>query len=226
MGDLFLSIVEIVISVKATFPRFPTSLYVKKENDVKQKTDSKDLTREQLKIPEIRDDIVTRCKKGDRKAMEQLYNIYKTPLFNVAYRYTGNYAKAEELLQEIFIKAFFSMKSLKQSAALNSWLYRIAINLGISYVRKHKKELESLADTPLNVAGKDSSTIMKSQLEQAIHLLPEKQKTVFILHDIQGFHHDEIAKIVHCTTGTSKSQLFKSRMKLREYFQTRKVQQS
>ena len=163
-------------------------------------------------------DVVKRCQDGDTKAMETVYRGYKSSLFNLAYRFSRNQASAEDLLQEIFIKVFSKIKILRSPEDLKSWMYRIAINTCISFTRKkrHTKEV------PLNhieeVYGhEDDSPFVRRYLEWAVHLLPPKQKSIFLLHDVQGFTHEEIAGIMKLSSGTSKSQLSKARMKLREY---------
>ena len=163
-------------------------------------------------------DVVNRCKDGDTKAMETVYTHYKSSLFNLAYRYSKNHASAEDLLQEIFIKVFTQIKKLRSPEAFKSWLYRIAVNTCVSYTRKKGQEKEvSLDNIQEADESKDDHFFMGKNLEKGIALLPPKQKSVFLLHDVQGFTHEEIADIMELRKGTSKSQLFKARMKLREY---------
>jgi len=162
-------------------------------------------------------DVVNRCQDGDTKAMETVYTHYKSSLFNLAYRFSRNHASAEDLLQEIFIKIFTQINKLRSPEALKSWLYRIAVNTCISHTRKKAQTKEVSIDDISEINDpKDDPSFMEKNLERAVTFLPPKQKAIFLLHDVQGFTHDEIADIMKLTEGTSKSQLFKARMKLRE----------
>jgi RNA polymerase sigma-70 factor (ECF subfamily) len=168
-------------------------------------------------------DVVKRCQDGDTRAMETVYIGYKAPLFNLAYRFARNYSSAKDLLQDIFINIFTSIDRLRAPEAFNSWAYRIAINTCISYVRHKGKAREVSLDEIENAdCSKDGDHPMRQHLEQAIQILPPKQKTVFLLHDVQGFTHTEIAEITKLSEGTSKSQLFKARMKIRDYLRSTK----
>ena len=163
-------------------------------------------------------DVVKRCQDGDTKAMEAVYNGYKSSLFNLAYRFSRNHTLAEDLLQDIFIKIFSQIKKLRSTDNFQSWMYRIAINTCISFTRKKgfTKEVP-LNDIEEMCSHEDDNSFVRKYLEQAIYLLPPKQKAIFLLHDVQGFTHAEIAGMMKLREGTIKSQLFKARMKLREY---------
>lgn len=173
--------------------------------------------------------LIQRSREGDSQAMEAIYRHFKTSLFNLAYRYTYNTAVAEDLLQDIFLKIFTHIKDVREEETFVSWIYRIAINTCFSYLRGTKSQLKRTV--PLDeVEGKiDEGTyesgdrMMKRSLDDAIQSLPGKLKTVFLLHDVQGFKHEEIAQIMDWSPGTSKSQLFKARMKIRERLEKRQV---
>ncbi len=163
-------------------------------------------------------DVVRRCRNGDTDAMEMVYTGYKTPLFSIAYRFAGTHSLAEDLLHDIFINIFKYIKKLKSTEAFNSWVYRVAINTCMSYARQRKKRKE-ISLNEINAADIPDPVQQHGQhyLEKAIQSLPPKQKSVLILHDIIGFTHAEIADIMKFSEGTSKSQLFKARMKIRTY---------
>ena len=175
----------------------------------------------------ISKDLIKRCRKGDTLAMEAIYQNYKIPIFNLAYRFSSDRSIAEDLLQEIFVKCFVHLEKLRQAKAFNNWLYRIAINTCISYLRQRKKQrqklvsLSSLEGKITEAANNAHNEMIKHQLDEAIRSLPDKLKSVFLLHDVQGFKHKEIAQILGCTVGTSKSQLFKARMKIRQQLEKR-----
>lgn len=166
-------------------------------------------------------DVIKRCQDGDKKAMEMVYINYRTPLFNLAYRFSGNYSSAEDLLQDIFIKIFTKINRLRSLEAFNSWLYCIAINTCMSFARKKGKakevSLDEMDNTPHSQYDKNS---VKGELEYAIQILSPKQKSIFLLHDVQGYTHIEIAEMMKSTEGTSKSQLFKARMKIRNHLRS------
>jgi RNA polymerase sigma-70 factor (ECF subfamily) len=162
--------------------------------------------------------LVARCQDGDMEAMEAIYMEYKAPLYNLAYRFLGNHAFAEDALQEIFLKIYKKIKALRSVDAFTGWAYRIAINICITNMRKlNRLNEEPLDDLQPIEDNKNNAGILKLDLDKAIHRLPDKQKLIFILHDLQGFSHPEIAGMMRLRTGTSKSQLFKARLKLRHY---------
>lgn len=166
-------------------------------------------------------DVIKRCQDGDTNAMETVYMGYKSPLFNLAYRFARNHSSAKDLLQDIFINIFTHIDRLRSPEAFNSWAYRIAINTCISFVRHKGRAKEVSLDEIENTdCSENVDHPMRQHLEQAIKILPPKQKTVFLLHDVQGFTHTEIAQITKLSEGTSKSQLFKARMKIRDYLRS------
>lgn len=162
--------------------------------------------------------IVKRCQDGDTGAMEAVYKGYKSSLFNLAYRFSRDHSAAEDLLQEIFIKVFTKIKKLRSPENLKSWMYRIAINTCINFTRKKRGSKEVPLDQVENGYGhEDANPHVRKDLEAAVCLLPPKQRSIFLLHDAQGFTHSEIADIMKLHQGTVKSQLFKARMKLRKH---------
>jgi RNA polymerase sigma-70 factor (ECF subfamily) len=165
---------------------------------------------------------VSRSRQGDNHAMELLYQHFKSPFYGLALRYTYNSTAAEDILQDIFIKIFTHIHELESDDAFMGWAYRIAVNTCLSYLRKHKTSVrgkvafevaESLTDIK---QGRRHESMFDQAVDEALLGLSSKLKSVFILHDIQGFKHEEIAQILGCSVGTSKSQLFKARMKLRQ----------
>jgi RNA polymerase sigma-70 factor (ECF subfamily) len=172
-------------------------------------------------------DIIRRGREGDIQALEAIYKQFNRPLFNLAYRYTYNSEVAEDLLQDIFIKVFSHIQDVRNEETFVGWIYRIAINTCYSYLRRKKSQLQRTI--PLNevegiIEGKTNEsgdTIMKKSLDDAIRNLPDKMKSVFLLHDVQGFKHREIARMLGCSMGTSKSQLSKARMKIREHLKNK-----
>jgi RNA polymerase sigma-70 factor (ECF subfamily) len=170
-------------------------------------------------------DLVSRSREGEVRAMEILYGHFKSSLISLAFRYTYNYAVAEDLLQDIFVKVFTHLYTLDDDKAFVRWLYRVAVNTCLSYLRTHKKlrqrtiSLDEVEGVVRDTSSMDAEREANKPLEEAIYSLPAKLKSVFLLHDVQGFKHLEIAQILGCSTGTSKSQLFKARMKIRKYLE-------
>jgi RNA polymerase sigma-70 factor (ECF subfamily) len=167
--------------------------------------------------------LIRKSRNGDTQAMGALYEHFKTPLFGLAIRYTYDFTAAEDLIQEIFIKVFTHIQDLTNDEAFIGWMYRIAVNTCLSYVRSKKRHLSktvSLTDVEGTSQEKGEVPVdqtLSKPLEEAIQNLPARLKSVFLLHDVQGFKHEEVAEILSCSVGTSKSQLFKARMKIRKH---------
>lgn len=174
-------------------------------------------------------DLLRRCQKGDAEALEAMYERYKKPFFSLIYRYTNNLEASEDLLQDSFLKIFKNLQYVHNEETFSGWAYRIVINTCYSYLRSKKTQVQKTI--PLDVVeqtieARDQDTqerVMRKPLDKAIKSLPKKLKSVFLLHDVQGFRHHEIARILGCSVGTSKSQLFKARMRLREYLRNKKA---
>ena len=173
--------------------------------------------------------LVRSSRDGDSQSMGLLYEQFKGRMFSLAYRYTYNASAAEDLLQDIFIRVFTHLETLDKDEAFAGWMHRIAVNTCLSYLRSNKKVLQQ--SVPLNhieyTVGEDTQNVsekmLEKPLEDAIQSLSTKLKSVFLLHDVQGFKHLEIAQILGCTVGTSKSQLFKARMKIRQKLEKKQL---
>jgi RNA polymerase sigma-70 factor (ECF subfamily) len=174
-------------------------------------------------------DLIDRGKAGNALALEAIYGRYKTALFNLAFRYTYNRAVAEDLLQEIFIKIFTHLDDVKTAETFTGWVYKIALNTCYSYLRGKRVEIEKsvpLAEVEgvlhdgANGAG---SRDLRRPLDEAIGALPLKLKEIFLLHDVQGFKHEEIARMLGLAVGTSKSQLFKARIRVRDFLKKKGI---
>ena len=184
---------------------------------------------ENLQDTSLLKDLILRSREGDEKAMEAIYERFNRPLFSLIYRYTANREVAEDLLQDVFLRIFSNLQTLRSTDTFVSWMYRIAVNTCFGYLRMSKVQVQRTI--PLNevhgeVGGeidRSSDRLMKKFLDEAIHNLPGRMKAIFLLHDVQGFKHEEIAPMLGCSVGTSKSQLFKARMKIRDYLEKRKA---
>lgn len=173
------------------------------------------------------DELIARGKVGDGAALEALYRRYKTALFNLAYRYAYDRATAEDLLQEIFIKVFTHLDDVRESATFTAWVFRIALNTCYSHLRGKRVEIEKsvpMADvegTRHEARVEADENDFRKPLDEAIAGLAPRLREVFLLHDVQGFKHGEIARILNLSVGTSKSQLFKARLRIREALKSR-----
>lgn len=173
--------------------------------------------------------LVRRGQRGDMEAIERLYETFKRPVFAIAFRYTSNSTVAEDLLQDVFLKVFSHLKDVNDIVTFPAWVYRIAVNTCFSHLRQKQaagRDPVSLTD----VEGRMEEAVfdrheasLKGPLEEAIRELAPGLRGVFVLHDVQGFKHEEISRILGCSAGTSKSQLFKARARLREILRRKKV---
>jgi RNA polymerase sigma-70 factor (ECF subfamily) len=155
---------------------------------------------------------------------DELYEQHATRLFNLAWRMCGTRADAEDLLQEIFLLVYRKLPDFRGESAIGTWLYRLAMNRCLDHL-KSRQTRAGLATSPLDddkmpgEPGRQSSggqDIKRIDLERAIARLPEGARAAFLLHDVEGFQHQEIAAILGISEGTSKSQVHKARLRLRE----------
>lgn len=167
--------------------------------------------------------LVERCRRGDLAAFEELYRAHAGKLFSVACRLLGNAADAEDLLQEIFLSAHRKLEGFRGESALGTWLYRLATNHCLDHLRSRAARMnqvtDALDDEPsmANVGsrGLAEQTVTKMDLERALARLPEGCRAAFVLHDVEGLEHREVAEALGIAEGTSKSQVHKARHRLR-----------
>ena len=173
------------------------------------------------------DDLVARGREGDLAAIESLYGMFKGPVFGLVYRYAQNRAAAEDLLQDVFLKVFSHMRDVRDAATFPAWVFRIAVNTAYSHLRQRRVQddrtvpLEDVAGSLEDRKGEAVERDLQGPLEEAIGRLAPRLRSVFLLHDVQGFKHEEIARSLGCAVGTSKSQLFKARIKVRDFLRSK-----
>lgn len=168
-------------------------------------------------------DLIRGCQNGDRAAQYALYQRYKDTVFNLALRMTNHEQKAEDVTQNVFLKVFKKINGFRGDAAFSSWLYRIAANTCINQLRKDRSQRSRFAQEEAMWQDNHSRSArqpaepsgLRSYLQEAIAALPPGYRMVFILHDIEGYNHQEIADMLNISAGTSKSQLHKARQHLR-----------
>jgi RNA polymerase sigma-70 factor (ECF subfamily) len=166
------------------------------------------------------DDLVARCQAGDVEAFETLYRRHSARIFSLASRMAGSPEDGEDLLQEIFLQAYRKLAGFKGDAAIGTWLYRLALNHCLDYVRSRQAKMNKLTETldaPASVepTARRDTPIARLDLERALDRLPDGCREAFVLHDVEGYDHKEVGRMLGIAEGTSKSQVFKARMKLR-----------
>lgn len=164
--------------------------------------------------------LAERCQSGAPGAFEALYQAHASRLFGLACRMVGR-TEAEDLLQDIFLTAHRKLGLYKGESSLGTWLFRLATNQCLDYLRSRGARLAQLTETfedeppSSTTAGTMRSAIDRLDLERALATLPSGCRVVFVLHDVEGLEHKEIGAMLGISDGTSKSQLHKARMRLR-----------
>jgi len=172
------------------------------------------------------------AQQGDAGAFERIYRLHSRRVYALCLRMVGNTAEAEDLTQDAFLQLFRKIGTFRGESAFSTWLHRLAVNVVLMKLRKKTLAATSLEEStdpedesngPRREIGAPdlllTGSIDRVHLERAIEQLPPGYRQVFVLHDIQGFEHNEIAGLMECSIGNSKSQLHKARMRLRELLQ-------
>ena len=175
-------------------------------------------------------ELVKRAQEGDSDAFAALFHAHKGRVYSICLRMTNNTAQAEDLTQDAFLQVFRKLDTFKGNSALSTWLYRIAVNTVLMHFRKKALKQVSL-DEPSSQDvkqvrreygsrdGRLSGSVDRIALIRAIKDLPAGYRTIFLLHEVEGYEHQEIAKILDCSVGNSKSQLHKAKLRIREFLQ-------
>ncbi|MDR1458268.1 MAG: sigma-70 family RNA polymerase sigma factor [Puniceicoccales bacterium] len=180
-------------------------------------------------------DVVTRARSGDIAAFEILVKKYRERLYSVVYHLVSNSTDAADLVQDIFIKAFHSMNKFKGQSAFFTWLYRIAVNMTMSHLRKHKTNrflaLEQFDESALppevmekitmeDQTGKNAYLLeLQKALNESLQKLSNDHRLVVVLFEIEGLSHGEIAEIMGCSPGTVRSRLHYAKLELQAYLE-------
>jgi RNA polymerase sigma-70 factor (ECF subfamily) len=189
--------------------------------------------------PAIADDsTLARAQAGDHHAFAQLYALHKRRIYSLCLRMVGNAAEAEDLTQEAFLQLHRKIATFRGDSAFSTWLHRLAINVVLMHLRKKGLPEVSLEETMepqqedgprKDIGARDNvlaGSIDRVNLERAIESLPPGYRIIFVLHDIEGYEHNEIAEMMGCSIGNSKSQLHKARMKLRDLLKTSRAEKA
>lgn len=168
----------------------------------------------------MHDDLIARCRQGDRDAHYRIYKLYSRSMYNISFRITRREEDAEDALQEAFISAFRNLASYRADATFGAWLKRIVVNKSINVLKKRKHEWMpedeqwDVAEEETQVDYREELTV--SRVKKAIEELPDGYRTVLSLYLLEGYDHQEIAEIMGISESTSKSQLNRAKGKLRE----------
>jgi RNA polymerase sigma-70 factor (ECF subfamily) len=172
-------------------------------------------------------DLISRAQSGDSDAFASLFHAHKARIYSVCLRMTNNTAEAEDLTQDAFLQVFRKLATFRGDSALSTWLYRIAVNTVLMHFRKKALKQVSL-DEPYNQDarlvrreygsrdGRLVGSVDRIALTRAIKELPVGYRTIFLLHEVEGYEHQEIAELLDCSVGNSKSQLHKAKLRIRE----------
>lgn len=191
--------------------------------------DSRRITGRPLNALAVTDDArddVTFAARGDRRAFERLYRANVDRVFSVCARMVADRTRAEELTQDVFVRAWEKLATFRGESAFSTWIHRLAVNLVLNdrkSERRHDGRIDSSIEDVDVLPGRrargtetDHSPALSMDLESAIAGLPPGARKVFVLHDVQGYTHEEIAGMLGVTSGGCKAQLHRARMLLRE----------
>lgn len=173
--------------------------------------------------------LVQRAQHGDEQAFATLFQLHKRRVYSVCLQMTKDVADAEDLTQEAFLQVFRSVNSFRGDSAFSTWLYRVAVNTVLMKLRRRKAPPAISLDEPVSPESPSlrrdigkadphlSGAVDRIALRRAMEELPEGCRTIFALHEVEGYQHHEIAEILDCSVGNSKSQLHKAKRKMRDF---------
>jgi RNA polymerase sigma-70 factor, ECF subfamily len=183
-------------------------------------------------------EVIARAQRGDAEAFRLLYEKHKRRVYSLCLRMTANTAEAEDLAQEAFLQLYRKIGTFRGESAFSTWLHRLSVNVVLMHLRKKSLPVVSLEestqgsedDSAKRDFGADdialAGSIDRLQLQRAVDSLPPGYRMIFVLHDVEGYEHNEIAQLVGCSVGNSKSQLHKARMKLRDLLKMNRAEKA
>lgn len=175
-------------------------------------------------------DLLARAKRGEMLAYDELVRHYQGRIYALVYNMTSNKEDAEDLVQDVFVKAYASLARFEEKSSFYTWVYRIAINRTLNFLKKRQRNPKMSLDDVDNGVERDPAYVelsarespfrdatlseLQEKLNKALMTLSENHRTVVVLHDIQGVPHEEIASMIGCSQGTVRSRLFYARQQL------------
>ena len=165
--------------------------------------------------------LIGRILAGDPAAERQFFETYADRIHRIVYRFVGDPEAAQDCVQETFIRAFDRLGSFRGESALGTWLGSIAVSVALNALRGRKRDEKrhapwEAAETVAAPSARQSEPDLKTRLHAEIDQLPEGYRMVFLLHDVEGYTHEEIGSMLGVQSGTSKAQLFRARARLRD----------
>lgn len=184
--------------------------------------------------------LVNLAQEGERAAFDELFQRYRTKVFSLSYRMTGNTTDAEDLCQEVFLQLMRKIGSFQGRSSFSTWLYRVAINRSRDFLRRKKRSPEltthdgepiesgGLDDDQRSAASEPESSAFAVEARELVHRalleLPLSLRTPLVLHELEGLQYQEVARMLHLPVGTVKSRIFRARIKLGEILEPHKEQ--
>lgn len=160
-------------------------------------------------------ELIKACVANDRRAQQALYDKYARAMYTLAYRITGDFGTAEDVLQDAFVKIFRNLERFRQESTLGAWIKTIVLRTALSHIKKQPLT-ESIEPGHTKDMIDWGGYLDAEYLEKAIQELPEGYRAVFVLIEVEGYSHKEVAQMLDISEGTSKSQLFHAKKRLRE----------
>lgn len=177
-------------------------------------------------------ELVARATTGEYAAYEELIRRYQRKIYALVYNMTSNKEDAEDMVQDVFVKAYTALPQFKGDSSFYTWIYRIAVNRTINFLKKRKRNPDVSLDDLDQAVERDPAYVelrarespvrdatlseLQAKLNAALLTLSDKHRTVVVMHDIQGVPHDEIARVLGCSEGTVRSRLFYARQQLQQ----------
>ena len=167
-------------------------------------------------VPEEEKQLIHACLQQDRRAQKRLYDKYKDAMYTLAYRITGDFDQAQDVLQEAFVGVFLGLDRFQHRSTLGAWIKSILVRTAYKKIKKEQRHQLSLDDIQEPEAIDWGSSLDVEYLEKAIQSLPPGYRSVFVLIEIEGYAHKEVAQLMNISVGTSKSQLFYAKRLLKK----------
>ncbi len=172
------------------------------------------------------EDVIERAKAGDPDAIRSLYAMHAGRVYAVARRIAGDDATAEDWAQEAWIRAIRALPTFRSESRFSTWLHRIAVNTALHGMRSSTRRVrrEKVLRLEAHQDARPAKPLLRFELQEALDELPDGMRRILILHDVEGYTHDEIGALLGIAAGTSKSQLFKARARMRSLLETESIE--